>query len=570
MLTDTKVLDYEWKWETVGTNNPRIAKLKKELVSPEFKIRILGNSKQDMMDKVEYLTSVFDRDVYLGQMGRLYIGEFYRECFITSSTKQKIFEKTSTTIEFVATSDNADWVKNSTATFSGTGLLMGEIASSALVTANYRAQEIELTPNDDRTVGVKWNPLTYDGNNKLWIKFDFGNIVSIESFSGLRIKRSTGVSTPVQVDIEIGDGETIDDVRQKTVTTNTESSPVRVMDDTSITIDEYGGQVLFFIGYNGLVEIDRRQVEVGDTIELDAYDSYTFLTTSPPIEPTYQTTVDYTAKTEEWETVEEISLNQGSSKEVVIENVECRYVRFKGSYFGGTNDGINNTLSVVSNDIVPNKDILDLQYSTQNIREYTRDTERVSINREDSGRPGYINFSDTGLTLKRVKCSHITGQAILQKQTGDTWSDVVEITNNMNITYSTDVDKLRLQVLSNTILDGLKIEVSTDAKLYNDGYAPSNAIIELKGARNNPYIIIDDVMYGAKIDLLANHRLVIDTKNKTVRDYSDEYTFENVFRARYEDTFTFIDKGEHLVTWAGNYDEVKITLEQARSEPKWN
>ena len=93
MLTETDLLNSEWEPTTVGENFPRITRLDKTLVSPRFKIRVTGSTKTEMANNLEYLESVFDRDCFLNQMGRLYIGEFYRECFITGITHGKVFEK---------------------------------------------------------------------------------------------------------------------------------------------------------------------------------------------------------------------------------------------------------------------------------------------------------------------------------------------------------------------------------------------------------------------------------------------------------------------------------------------
>ena len=118
-------------------------------------------------------------------------------------------------------------------------------------------------------------------------------------------------------------------------------------------------------------------------------------------------------------------------------------------------------------------------------------------------------------------------------------------------------------------VDDLEIDVITGAKVYNESYAPSNAIIEISEMPNNPSVVIGDTEYGADIELSQGHTLVIDTKKHTVRDYADEYSYENVYASRMADSFTQIETGENDVVWSGNAN-IKITLEQARSTPKWN
>ena len=146
MLTDTDLLNSEWEPTTTGENFPRITRLDKKLVSPSFKIRVTGSTKNEMLNNLEHLESVFDRDCFLNQMGRLYIGEFYRECFITGITHGKVFEKTHTVAEFVATSNNGYWVSNKEISFSGSGALVGQIADKIYVSASHRSQDIIYTP----------------------------------------------------------------------------------------------------------------------------------------------------------------------------------------------------------------------------------------------------------------------------------------------------------------------------------------------------------------------------------------------------------------------------------------
>jgi hypothetical protein len=159
----------------------------------------------------------------------------------------------------------------------------------------------------------------------------------------------------------------------------------------------------------------------------------------------------------------------------------------------------------------------------------------------------------------------------LQGFVNDEWVDIADIEQNMNETYNEHYDKLRINLTNDSEFDlsNFNINVTTDAKVYNESYAPSNAIIEISEIPNNPSVVIGGYEYGANIELSQGHTLVIDTKKHTVRDYADEDTYENVYASRMLESFTQIETGESEVTWGGNA-EIKITLEQARSIPKWN
>lgn len=565
MLTDTDLLNSEWEPTTTGENFPRITRLDKKLVSPKFKIRVTGNTKSEMLNNLEHLESVFDRDCFLNQMGRLYIGEFYRECFITGITHGKVFEKTHTVAEYVATSNDGYWVNNKQISFSGSGALVGEIADKMYVSASHRSQDIIYTPQADHTCHLEWNNNTFGDQ---WIRFDVGQVTNIGSFGEINLSSS---GTPIDCEAQISSGEVVDDSRSVTVTTGDESTHIRVDDFTEVTIDSYGevgweNPTLWVVGYSDELNSDRFAVSVGDTFDVSPYKYISFLvgyTTSG-----LTTTVDYTVPVEQWTTVETYSGNST----VVLEDIECSSIRLRGVFIGIINDDI----SVMSDEQAPVRNLLDLGYQLENVSEERTDIPDDvyvfwSIN--NTSLDGFVYFDDTNIELKSI----VTGSAIevtgtLQGFANNEWVDIADIEQNMDETYDDHYDRLRIKLLNDNEFDlsNFTIGVTTDAKVYNESYAPSNAIIEISGMPNNPSIMIGNNEYGANIELQANHKLIIDTKNKTVQDYNESTDdYENVFDKRIEDAFEKIETGESEVTWGGNA-EIKITLEQARSIPKWN
>lgn len=192
MLDDTELLNNEWEPVTVGENEPRLDKLKKKMVSPPFKIRVTGRTKAEMLENLEHIEGVFDRDCFLfettKQMGRLYIGDFYRECLITSSTKGKVFEQTGTTVEYVATSNDGFWRNDSEVVFSGKGMRGNEIASNCLVSASHNQATMISDPLSNNKMHLEWQggPFVSRG---LWLKFDLGEVMDVETFSGIHIEK---------------------------------------------------------------------------------------------------------------------------------------------------------------------------------------------------------------------------------------------------------------------------------------------------------------------------------------------------------------------------------------------
>ena len=567
MLTETDLLNSEWEPTTVGENFPHITRLDKKLVSPKFKIRVTGSTKTEMANNLEHIESVFDRDCFLNQMGRLYIGDFYRECFITGITHGKVFEKAHTVAEYVATSNDGYWVSNKEISFSGSGALVGEIADKMYVSASHRSQDIIYTPQADHTAHLEWSANTFGDQ---WIKFDLGQVTNIAEFSGISL--SNMGATPISCRAEISSGEVVDDSRSISVVSSIVSNKVKVDDFTEITIDSYGESSwedtnLILYGYSGTVS-NSQFVSVGDTIDVSAYDEIAFMVNYLGYED--PTTVEYTVNEEQWTTVETYSGNS----QVELEDIECSSIRLRGSMLGVINDDV----SVISDEVAPVRNLLYLGYSLENLTDNS--TKLPSIDEGyymfdfiDRNSPAYIYFDDTNIHLNRIVFEDVfTNYSKVQGYTNNEWVDIMTIADSTQQDFDVTYEKIRIEVsnrYSGLAFDNAKIEVTTDAKVYNESYAPSNAIIEISEMANNPSVVIGGYEYGADIELSQGHRLVIDTKKKTVRDYADEDTYENVYASRMLESFTQIETGENEVTWGGNAN-IKITLEQARSIPKWN
>ena len=575
MLSDTDLLNNKWTPITAGTNNPKMAKLKKELESPPFSIVVTGANKGEMLSNLEHIESVFDRDCFLfettKQMGRLYIGEFYRECLITTSNKEKVFEKTYTTVGYVATSNDGYWKNDKTVEFSGAGNLVGEIAYSLYPTARVNDSSIEFYETEDKKAQIKYGaPFSYDN----YLMFDIGNVIDVDSFSGLELKSEVG-GTAISCDVQISDGTTVDDARSISATALEETTRINIIGFSNITVDDFGESgwsspslIMYgYINYERAEEIVIKSGDidiVGQPIDVSEFDFVTFRVGYS----SGTTTVEYTVDEEQWTTVDTISLVGGQETEVVIENVTCRYIRLLGAFFGS----INSEISLISGEPIPNRNLMKLGYSTQNVELVRYEGDGIEYLLQDTGE-SYLTFDDTSLLLKKIECTFASGIVIVQGYSSGSWSDIVQLSSSMSQNYNTNYDKIRLKLphaLSNPQTAGLKIMVETDARVVNESYAPSDAIIEFNGAWNNPNVNIAGNDYGANIQLASGHKLIIDTAEKTVRDYEDDYTYENVFASRTETAFEKIETGENSVEWDASPRNIKITISQTRSTPKWN
>ena len=85
MLADMELFNYEWDYSTQNINQNKVRKFYKKLSEKEFQIAIVGGNSKDHAAVKEELLKTFDYDVASQTAGRLYIGEYFIECFILQS-----------------------------------------------------------------------------------------------------------------------------------------------------------------------------------------------------------------------------------------------------------------------------------------------------------------------------------------------------------------------------------------------------------------------------------------------------------------------------------------------------
>lgn len=109
-----------------------------------------------------------------------------------------------------------------------------------------------------------------------------------------------------------------------------------------------------------------------------------------------------------------------------------------------------------------------------------------------------------------------------------------------------------------------------DKKLNNNNFVPSNHIMRIFGACENPKIIVGGHDYEVKKRLEANEYLTIDSIDKTVLLTHADGSTENCFNLRNKDSYIFekIPVGNINVSSNGDFKFDIILLEE-RSEPKW-
>lgn len=209
MLEETDLFDYTWEPISSGENFPKIKGMKKGFVSPQFTIDVSGSTESEFANNLENLISSFDGDVYRNEMGRLYIGNNYRNCFIQGATFPKVFKTKMASVGFTTISDVADWVEWETVEFEGAGDIYSTPFPLLITdfTPSNNGSTLSVETNNDGSSNVKWT----NGENGGNIVIDLRMERTIESINELTFYRST--LGPAEVKIQISsDGTTYTDI----------------------------------------------------------------------------------------------------------------------------------------------------------------------------------------------------------------------------------------------------------------------------------------------------------------------------------------------------------------------
>lgn len=207
MLSATNLFDSDWEDVPVGTTRREISGFLKSSKKAEITIRVSGNNENDMRSNLEELIRAIDYDTATGQNGRLYVGNYYLECFVKSTKKEKVFKKSVTNLSLSIIAQEDFWKSTQSLTYEGIGLLHDkEIASSAIPSTSGQESFMIFNSNEDGTAEVDCATGAYAAGN--YFMLDFGSAISIDSVSNL-IVLSSGSGVPTG-DLELSvssDGE---------------------------------------------------------------------------------------------------------------------------------------------------------------------------------------------------------------------------------------------------------------------------------------------------------------------------------------------------------------------------
>lgn len=111
MLAVSSLFDYEWEYSSY---NNRITSFAKNLAKRGIDVVVNGATYGEYLENRNNLVKEFDYDVAALKPGKLYVGDYYLNCYIVASVKGKKHLKTpQTTISFTILAEKLVWIYES-------------------------------------------------------------------------------------------------------------------------------------------------------------------------------------------------------------------------------------------------------------------------------------------------------------------------------------------------------------------------------------------------------------------------------------------------------------------------
>lgn len=103
---------YKWNYITQGQAIQRIVKFEKAMITRKFRVLITGKDETEYRTNIDRFLHITDVDINNIKMGRLYVGDYYLECYIFASAKPKRYLNTNKTlVELNIVCENGNWQK---------------------------------------------------------------------------------------------------------------------------------------------------------------------------------------------------------------------------------------------------------------------------------------------------------------------------------------------------------------------------------------------------------------------------------------------------------------------------
>ena len=114
------LIGFKWSPITQGQAVQKIVKFEKSMISKKFKVLVSGESERDYYKNLELLLQITDVDINNLKMGRLYVGNYFIECYVVASGKPKRYlGSNKTLVELSVICERGNWQREVTKSFYG-------------------------------------------------------------------------------------------------------------------------------------------------------------------------------------------------------------------------------------------------------------------------------------------------------------------------------------------------------------------------------------------------------------------------------------------------------------------
>lgn len=109
-VMSNNLFEFKWDYITQGQAVQKIVKFEKFMVQKTFQVLISGNTSKEYRENLDKFVQLTDVDINNLQMGRLYVGDYFLDCYIYASGKKKRYVDTyKTMVECSIICENGNW-----------------------------------------------------------------------------------------------------------------------------------------------------------------------------------------------------------------------------------------------------------------------------------------------------------------------------------------------------------------------------------------------------------------------------------------------------------------------------
>ena len=109
-VMSNNLFEFKWDYITQGQAVQKIVKFEKYMKEKTFQVVISGNTDKEYRENLDKFLQLTDVDINNLQMGRLYVGDYFLDCYVFASGKKKQYVGTRMTrVECSIICENGNW-----------------------------------------------------------------------------------------------------------------------------------------------------------------------------------------------------------------------------------------------------------------------------------------------------------------------------------------------------------------------------------------------------------------------------------------------------------------------------